>query len=307
MEWVKEDHSPQFSSLLTLTQKTMHVLNSSAAALVVIQNDRVVLEWYDGLHHFKKGARYVDRDSMFNLYSTRKTYVGLATAIAAYEKEIPLETPLWKLVDDISKDELGDITIRDIATKTGAKFFGPHKMEREELAGKAIENSTGMNIARLLTDRVFIPLQLNKTEWVTSPKDNLVCDFQADGHYASVRIESDEGHERNLYANSLDLATWGYLHLTNGLVHGKQVVPKEVFDLTEYLKRSGDVNKRLFGWHIQKDYYYATGAAGCHCVVFPEYNAVGVRMLNRYTDQYEEDQRAFNSTLLECLKKTAVS
>ncbi|RXZ83780.1 class A beta-lactamase-related serine hydrolase [Paenibacillaceae bacterium] len=307
MEFIKVDQSAHFSPLLALTQKTMHEVESSAASLIVIQDDRIVLEWYDGSHHFKKGAKHVDAESMFNIYSTRKTYIGLATAIAVSEGNIPLETPIYKLVNDIPKDELGEISIRDLATKTGAKYFGTHRIEREELTGKIIETITGMNIAQLITKRVLEPLQLNRTEWVAAPKESLVCDFQADGHYASVRIESNEGHERNLYTSSLDLALWGYLHLKSGLINGRQVLPEEVFHLFTYLQSSEDDNKRLLGWYCQEDWYYATGAAGCHCVVLPEYNAVGVRMLNRYTNNYKEDQLAFNNTLLKCLKHSSIA
>mgnify|MGYP000097273595 CR=1 FL=1 len=302
MNMMQVNRSAHFSPLLALTQKTMHELNSSAASLVVIQDDQIVLEWYDGYHHLKKGAQQVTADSMFNIYSARKTYVGLATALAIVEGQIPLETPVHKLIGDMSKDELGGTTIRDLVTKASEKYFGADRMEREELAGKVIETVTGMNIAELLASRVFGPLQLHHTEWVTSPSENLVCDFQADGHYASVRIESNEGHERNLYTRSLDLALWGYLHLKSGLVNGRRIIPQEVFDLYADVQSSEDSNKRLFGWYHQEQWFYATGAAGCHCVVLPAYNAVGVRMLNRYTDKYKEDQIAFNTTLLQCLQ-----
>ncbi|MBD3919205.1 serine hydrolase [Paenibacillus sp. PR3] len=280
-------------------------VNASAASLLVIQNDRVVLEWYDGTHHSKKGARLVDSDSMFNLYSTRKTYVGLATAIAAVEANVPLETPVYPYVNDIPREQLGEITLRDLATKTGAKYFGDRRIEREELAGKIIETITGLTIAELIADRVLNPVQLNRTEWVTSPKENLVCDYQADGKYASVRIESNEGHERNLYTNSLDLGLWGNLHLNKGVINGQRLLPEAVFKLYDQLQSEEGSSKRLFGWYHEEHWYYATGAAGCHCIVLPEYHAVGVRMLNRYTDNYIEDQLLFNQTLLNCLEDAA--
>ncbi|MGM0867470.1 MAG: hypothetical protein ACQEWF_22675 [Bacillota bacterium] len=81
-------------------------------------------------------------------------------------------------------------------------------------------------------------------------------------------------------------------------------VSKEIFELTETTKKQNP-EKWILGWYHQKDWYYATGAAGCHCVVFPEYNAVGVRMFNKYTNKYKEDQIAFNSTLLNCLKENS--
>jgi Beta-lactamase class C and other penicillin binding proteins len=306
MNILKEDHRKNFSPLLESTKKTMREVNSSAASLIVIQNDKIVLEWYDGSHHFKQGARKVDLESMFNIYSTRKTYIGMATAIAVVEADIPLETPVHRFVHDMRKEELGDITFRDLATKTGAKYFGERKIEREELANKAIKTITGMNIAELISSKVLIPLHLNQTDWVTSPYQNLVCDFQADGSYASVRIESNEGHERNLYTSSMDLAIWGYIHLKRGYVNAMRVLPEKVFELYTKLQSEEDSNKRIFGWYHQEQGYYATGAAGCHCVVFPNHNAVAVRMLNKYTDNYKEDQLFFNNTLLHCIKNSLV-
>ncbi|MBP1994880.1 serine hydrolase domain-containing protein [Paenibacillus eucommiae] len=292
----------QFAPLLSYVQHTQQDVGSSAAALIVIQDDKIASEWYNGSHHFKSGAREVSAASLFNLYSARKTYVGLATAIAIVEGNLNIDTPVYAFIDDIPPDELGAITLRHLATKTGAKYFGKNRIEREELAGKVIERITGFNIAELITRKVLQPMQLSETEWVTAPKENLVCDFQAGDGYASVRIESNEGHERNLYTSTRDFGFWGYLHLKKGFINGTQLLPVEVFELFESLKAEEGIEKRILGWYYQQDWYYATGAAGCHCVVVPEFNAVGVRMYNKYTDNYKEDQAVFNSTLLNCLK-----
>ncbi len=79
------------------------------------------------------------------------------------------------------------------------------------------------------------------------------------------------------------------------------MLPKEIFELSDHLKAQRP-HKRILGWYYQKDWYYATGAVGCHCVIFPAHDAVGVRMLNNYTKKYKDDQIAFNRTLLNCLK-----
>jgi CubicO group peptidase (beta-lactamase class C family) len=267
----------------------------------VIQDDKIVTEWYEGYHHFKKGARKVQPDSLFNIYSTRKTYVCLALAIVIVEENIPIDTLVHRLVDDLPRDLLGEITIRDLCTATGAKYFGSERIEREGLQGKIIEKITGNSIAQIINEKILKPHQFTETEWITIPKENLVCDFQAADGYASVRIESDQGHERNLYTSTRDLAYWGYLHLKKGFINNSQILPKEIFDLSEIMKKQ-DPEKRILGWYHQKDWFYATGAAGCHCVVFPEFNAVGVRMLNKYTNKYKDDQIAFNNILLNCLK-----
>jgi CubicO group peptidase (beta-lactamase class C family) len=296
------DHSEKFAQLFAYVHQAKQDFGSSAAALIVTQNDQIVAEWYDGFHHSKRGARPVKSDSQFNIYSTRKTYVCLAMAVAIVEGNISTTRPVYVFIHDMPSDVLGEITIGDLATATGPKFFGTDRIEREGIQEKVIETITGLTIAELITEKILKPLACTQTEWVTAPKENLVCDYASVDGVATVRIESDTGHERNLYTSTRDLAKWGYLHLKKGYINGIRLLPAAVFDLTETLKRQYR-DKRILGWYHHKDWYYATGAAGCHCVVFPAYNAVGVRMLNQYTSKYAEDQMAFNSTLLDCLKK----
>ncbi|GGD81599.1 serine hydrolase domain-containing protein [Paenibacillus nasutitermitis] len=302
MKLPEEMNDKQFQPLLDHVQRMQQEAGSSAASLIVIQNGKIVTEWYAGSHHFKSGARSVSADSLFNIYSTRKTYIGLATAIAVIEGNLDLDKPLHNYMDDLPQEELAGITLRDLATKTGAKYFGDPKIEREELVCKLIKQITGQNIAQLITGKVLNPLGLSHTEWATAPKESLVCDFQAGDGYASVRIESDEGHERNLYTSTRDLAYWGYLHVQQGRINGSQLLPVEVFKLYESLRADEIPEKRILGWYYQQDWYYATGAAGCHCVIIPEHQAVGVRMYNKYTDNYKEDQHDFNSTLHSILQ-----
>ncbi|CAG9622699.1 serine hydrolase domain-containing protein [Sutcliffiella rhizosphaerae] len=305
MELTFKNCNEEFATLFTYVQNAKDRFGSSAASIIVIQDNKIIAEWYDGSHHFKSGALQVTQDSLFNIYSTRKTYVCLALATAIIDGGISIDTPIHKIVDDIPRDMLGETTIQDLLTATGPKYFGSEKVEREGLQGKVIEAITGNNIAQLLTEKVLKPLKFTQTEWITSPKENLVCDYTSSNGYASVRIESNEGHERNLYTNTRDLAYWGYLHLNKGYINEVQILPREIFDLTETLRKE-NTEKRILGWYHKKDWYYATGAAGCHCVVFPEFNAVGVRMFNRYTKNYKEDQIAFNSTLLNCLKEESL-
>ncbi|KKO52730.1 serine hydrolase domain-containing protein [Paenibacillus sp. DMB20] len=239
---------------------------------------------------------------MFNLYSLRKTYVGLATAIAVVESKLSIDSKVSEVLTNMPEYELGNTTIRDLATKSGAKYFGSNRIEREEVACDLIKELTGYNIAELITERIFKPMKLTDTEWVSVPKEKLVCDFQAADGYASVRIESNEGHERNLYSSARDLAQWGNLHLNRGLINHSQLVPVEVFMLIEELRMDTEDKNRIFGWYYQDKCYYASGAAGCHCVIVPEFNAVGIRMLNKYTENYTEDQNSFNEIFYNCLQ-----
>lgn len=301
MQLPEQDYGSVFVPLLSYVQQAQRDFGSSAASIIIIHNDHIAFEWYGGFHHGKSGAKPITASSMFNVYSTRKTYVCLAMAIAIIEGKISVDTPVYKIVTDLSRDVLGEVTIRNLATGTGPKYFGEGRIEREEIQAKVVERLTGKTIARLISDRVIAPLKLSDTEWITAPRVNLVCDYTSSGGYASIRIESDKGHERNLYVSTRDLAYWGYMHLMKGKWDSVRSIPQEVFELTESLLAQHPDN-RILGWYHQTDWYYATGAAGCHCVVLPNYKAVGVRMFNKYTNRYKEDQIAFNSILLDCLK-----
>ncbi|MCJ8013565.1 beta-lactamase family protein [Paenibacillus sp. KQZ6P-2] len=292
----------KFLPLISYTEKAKEKYGSSAASIVIIQDNKILTEWYSGKHHFKNGSLAVTTDSMFNLYSLRKTYVGFATAIAVVESKMSIDCKVSDVLTKFPEYELGNTTIRDLATKSGAKYFGPKRIEREEVACELIKKLTGYNIAELLTKRIFKPMKLTDTEWISVHTEKLVCDFQAADGYASVRIESNEGHERNLYSSARDLAQWGNLHLNRGLINHNELVPVEVFRLVDQLRIDTEDKNRIFGWYYQDKCYYASGAAGCHCVIVPELNAVGVRMLNKYTEDYTEDQNYFNETFYKCLQ-----
>lgn len=289
----------RFDPLLQYARMAQKSFGASAAAVVIIQKGQILAEWYSGTHHNKQGALPVTDRSMFNIYSVRKTYVGMALALALVENRVPWETPASDWIKELSELQLGGTTFYQMATKTDAKFYGLPKIEREEVANKVIKQLTGHTVAGLLKDRILNRLKLEHTEWMTAPRNNLVCDFQAG--YASVRMESEEGHERNLYTNARDLAYWGYLHVNKGVAGGQRVISSEVFQLIDQLRKQTGDKHRIFGWYYTRDGYYATGAAGCHIVVLPDYEAVAVRMLNHYTERYEEDQMKFNELFKDCL------
>lgn len=137
MKEIQTTTNNHFDSLITNVKQTQNRVGSSAAALVIIQGQEIVTEWYDGYHHHKKGAQKVTNRSLFNIYSTRKTYIGLATAIAIIDAGIEIDTLVSDLLEDFPKEYLGGISLRDLSTKTGAKYFGPQQIEREELAAKS--------------------------------------------------------------------------------------------------------------------------------------------------------------------------
>ncbi|WP_282936055.1 serine hydrolase domain-containing protein [Paenibacillus sp. RC67] len=289
--------NPLFDPLVVHVEQTRDAIKATASAVVVIQNDRIVTEWYSGYHHDQHGALPVTSDSQFNVYSIRKTHIALALAFAIMDAGLDLNTPINPYIEDIPHDEIKEITLSNVLTKTKPKFFGAEKVEGEGLAARIIKGITGQTISQVITGKVLEPMQLKNTQWIAIPKEGLVCDFTAGDGHASVRLGSNEGHDRNLYMSTKDLAYWGYLFLNNGNVNGQQIIPNSIFQLSQALRTApGNATKRIMGWYYNEDLFEAYGATGCHVVVIPKYNTVAVRMYNQYATEHTE-------TLLKCLQQ----
>ncbi|MCU6793291.1 hypothetical protein OB236_14320 [Paenibacillus sp. WQ 127069] len=141
-------------------------------------------------------------------------------------------------------------------------------------------------------------MNLTQSEWRTEGKETLVCDINDPHSFPTLRLESNEGSDRNLYVSARELAHWGNLHLNKGMHEGKQLLPKEVFDIVTSVQTPDALPVHLpklgFFWWIQnsnvenceigpslpEQTFQILGASGCSCTVIPKHNAVVVRMTN---------------------------
>jgi CubicO group peptidase (beta-lactamase class C family) len=300
-----------FTELDRYTAEIKSRIAASDAAICVIKDNKIVHEWYSGAHHFHKGARSVDEFSQFNVYSTRVTYVGLAAAIAFQDGDIQsLDDPISKYLPNYDKDILGGTTIRHLVTRTtGLQFYGNRVVrkfeegtafegKRPEVLAAIIRNATGRSVAEILKERVFNPLGFSQTEGRTEGKETLVADINDPNSYPTLRLESNEGSNRNLYVSARELALWGDFHLNRGIAERKSILPSKVFDdvtsvmtpssLPAHLPRlgcfwwiqDGNTANSEIGASLPKGTYQILGASGCSCTVIPEHNAVVVRMTN---------------------------
>ncbi|MBB4823383.1 CubicO group peptidase (beta-lactamase class C family) [Sporosarcina luteola] len=329
-----------FNSLTTYTEKIKQEKCASGAALLLMQDNKIVYEHYSGTHHFESGARQIDVNSQFNVYSTRVTYVGLAIAIAVVDGVLSLDDKIKEYLHEFNGEVLGDTTIRHLVTRcTGLKFKG-QQVSRMFKSGTNIEGkrpdvlalihkrATGKTVAEVIADKVCKPLGMTQTGWMTEGKNTLVCDIQSPDSFPTLRLGSNDGAERNLYASARDLAVWGNLHLNKGCIGGKQILPEEVFTLASTIQSPDTLPEELskfgFLWWIKDNKvsyqydelgtglpegsYQILGASGCSCTVIPEFNAVAVRMYNSlYTNDKDEfdyigDIRKFGNMVAACLE-----
>ncbi|MFD2830434.1 serine hydrolase domain-containing protein [Corticicoccus populi] len=301
-----------------------------------MQNDKVIHECYNRYHHLEEGARLIDTESQFNVYSVRVTYIGLAAAIAIYDGYFKLDEKLKCLLKRYNENILGDTTIKHLLTRSTGLLFQEDSVERvaepgmndnkkrPDLVAEIIYHQTGLTVSEIINEKIIEQLGWSKTEWVTVGKENLVCDIYGPGEPPSLRIESNRGDDRNLYVSTRDLVFWGHLHLNKGRIGGKQILPEKIFDLVVTPQSPQTVPSYhpkfgFFWWingssenitweynelgdNLPEGSFQILGASGCVCLVIPKYNVVAVRMLNSLYDNdfdYLEDIKTFGNMVME--------
>ncbi|MFC4684345.1 serine hydrolase domain-containing protein [Exiguobacterium mexicanum] len=336
------DVETTYSALISYVKDIQHLNQSSAAALLVLQDDRIVFEHYDGFHS-NHDSKVVDVNSMFNVASARKSYLGLAIAYALYEGKIRhLDDLVSDYFDEYDVGTFRGTTIRHLVThshglnqdETGLVFREFDAGEGWAYQGVNVEIVTnlfkrlyGYDFTHLLRERVFQPMGLSRTEWATRAAPSLVKVVDVPDEEASYKLYPfDDGMGSNLHTTAREFAAWGNLHLNNGRHRGVQIVPEEVIRLAtsiqspEYANSTFPTNG-LF-WYVQgvpkawselgeavpTGSYQILGNTGPLLLVIPAYRAVVVRMYNkRYNyggDRYLDYLREFSNLAAETLRPT---
>ncbi|MGF9697883.1 serine hydrolase domain-containing protein [Paenibacillus sp. MABNR03] len=279
------------------------MLTATAAATCIIHHDQIVNEWYSGVHNDSQGSRLVDEESQFHVASIRKTYLGLVISLALYEGKISsIDDVVADYLDDTDTKVLGDTTIRHLLTHTHGlgdlhhRLFLPGTDWKYNNVGvnlliKIIRKLYHMPLSQLLEERVFSPMGFSQTGWRKERNEKLI--------WLNEQYNDDQGDEANLFVSTRELAYWGYLHLKKGVIHGKQILPREVFEQATTIISPPDLEQPLprngFFWFVQDEprartelgddlptgSFQSLGVTGCACLVIPKYRTVAVRMYNQ--------------------------
>jgi len=325
-----------YSTLNDYVHSVQSMIGATAAVVCIIQDHRMVNEWYSGRHDFDPSSRRVDERSQFNVASIRKTYLGIAVSLL-------LELGLIGSVDDRIGDYLEEcayvsygVTLRHLLTHTHGLYEDNGRILRAFPAGTgwAYNNTgvgmlvelvirlTGRTLSEFMQQNVFEPYRLAATGWRTEYRDELIYNYDKDGANWVGPNTSARGDQSNLFVNARELAQWGYLHLTKGYLNGEQPVPRTVFErvtasLTPASVPSHEPKNGYFWW-LQSDVplnqlgnrlpdssFQVLGITGCACLVIPACNAVVVRMYNQLRPMpgydYLSDIRTFGNLAYELL------
>jgi CubicO group peptidase (beta-lactamase class C family) len=296
--------------------RAFHLRDQSAfgapgSALLLMRDGEIVFEEYAGTD--QRTGRPIAEGDRFNLYSVRKTYLGLALALALYDDRLSsIDERVSRFVPD-SDGLLGETRIRHLLTYTHGLQRAAGGMTRAfepgtnwaysgvgiDLLVQVIQAVTDRSIAELMGERVFRPCGLNETGWESPSAPKLVADLHESDGVSRLYEGPTDGSARNLYASGREILRWGELHRTRGALEGEQLLPANLFEWATSVQSPAGLAPGLpchgFCWWVQEGEsaraelgpllpdgsYQGLGANGCHALVIPAAKAVAVRLLNK--------------------------
>lgn len=330
-----------YDKLISWVENIKEENHSSATALCIIKDNKIVLEHYSGHHSNTSISKKVTASSQFNIASARKSYLGLMIAFALYEGKInSIDDEAIQYLKDFDPVLLGKTTIRHLVTHShGSGETHDGTIFREFEPGQAwayrdvnvrmitrlIYQLFSKSFPELLKERVFDLANFKETGWRIQEDENLVKVVNNPSEDATSEIGTvNDGTEKNLFVSAREFAYWGNLHLNQGMINGKQIVPKEVIKIATSLQSPTFANKELpqnglfrfvqneptllseLGERVPKGSYQILGITGPTLLVIPEYNVVVAKMYNkRYNyggDNYLYYLREFSNLVADTFR-----
>lgn len=214
-----------FEKLISWVESIKETNQSSAAALCIMKDNKIVLEHYSGKHSNTLNSKKITATSQFNVASARKSYLGLMVAYALYEGKIKsLDDEAVIYCKDYNPSLLGKTTIRHLVTHShGLNENDDGTIYREFEPGQAwayrdinvrmitrlIYQLYNKSFPELLKERVFKPSNFKETGWRIQQDDNLVNVIVNPNADAICSIGTvDDGTEKNLFVSAREFAYW---------------------------------------------------------------------------------------------------
>ncbi|MFJ5759307.1 serine hydrolase domain-containing protein [Neobacillus sp. NPDC093182] len=301
-----------FQNLISYIEDIKERNHSSGAALVMMKDNKIVLEHYSGYHSNTKNSRPIDETSQFNVASARKSYLGLVIAYALYEGKInSIDDLAVQYFQNIDKELLGKTTIGQLVTHShGLNQEEDETIFREFEPGESwayrginilmmtelVNRLYGKSFPEFLEERVFKALGFKQTAWQTESNEKLVQVVNHPDEPSSYKLgQTNNGMDSNLHTSAREFAQWGSLHLN----HGMGIVPREVIQLATQVQSPPFKNNELpqnglfwfvqgtpakhseLGERVPKGSYQILGVTGPTLLVIPEYNVVVAKMFNK--------------------------
>jgi CubicO group peptidase (beta-lactamase class C family) len=338
---LEKDYTNLFEEVHTHVKESAEKMDSSGAALIIIQNNKIVTESFFGKQSNATHARDVQSDTQFHIASVRKAYIGFAAAYAIYHGYFSIDDPIRQFVEDAHLSAYEGVTIRHLLTHTHGLKIENGKLVSEFIPGESwayrgpsielltsiIQKTTGQSVADIVYEQVIEPLGFQSTEWIkmSRPHSKIANTLRDVDNIFWTETDVTDGSGMNMYVSAQELALWGYIHLTEGKWGGKQLIPREIIQMATSIQTPNPrlpIHKNGFLWFVKdtnynfnqigdtvpKGSYQLLGYTNVALLVIPEENVVAVRMFNRYGSpeghDYLKDIRSFGDTVYKCSVKS---
>ena len=214
-------------------------------------------------------AEPVDADTMYYIASCTKTYVAAAIVDLAHQGTVDLDHPVTRYLPEfiLADGSQSSVTLRDLlghkkglnsgtavqldaytGTITDDRYF--HWLAEEAssgdiqytnvnftLLGRVIERVSGQSWRNYLDEHLFTPAGMHRTT-------GYATEMYTDANAAFPQVLGDDGLERaemikndavmhaagGLGTSALDAARWLMLHINEGRLDGRQVLPAAVIE-----------------------------------------------------------------------------
>jgi len=335
---INKSLNKRFNPVVTNVKNTFELVHATGAAVAIIHDDEIVTEEYWGKHSKDASARNIQGDTQFHVASVRKSYIGFAVAYAVHNGYIhSIDDPVTKYLSSIQSPILKGTKVRHLLTHTHGLISYEGEIQREFSSGRdwayrgvgidmltqIVKNTTGKTVSEIVSANVFQPLDFKETGWYGEINENLVEVIREPNDPSWYTSESIDGDKMNMYVSVRELAQWGYLHLNQGYLNGKQIVSREIINLATSLQSPTTIETKLpqngFLWFVKdlpakkseigelvpKKSFQILGYTGVTILVIPQHKLVAVRAFNSFGSpngfDYLKDVRTFGDTVMHCL------
>jgi len=274
-------------------------LNTGSDAVVILQNDTLIAEWY-----FGQEKRPIE------MMSVLKSIVSLGIGHLMLEDKIDsLDQPVYTFYPQWKQGRKQEITIRHLLNHTsglqnvsnagteiypspnaiklalaaelesdpGSKFSYNNKAVN--LLAGIIKKASGQRMDQFFVSELFNPMGIEQYQWYFDESGNPHA-------MAGLRLFAQ------------DLAKFGQLILNDGMWKGKQLVSEEYIETMLDQAQPYDSRFGLLWWRLLDDEknvvaYYGDGYLGQTLLIVPEHNIVAVRQVAQ-SNEYNSETDGFS-------------
>lgn len=330
------------------------------AVLLIGKNNKIIYNKAFGNFTYEKTSPKTKTNTIFDLASVTKVVATTSAAlILSQEGKLNIEDFVYQYLPQFSEGNKSKIKIKHLLThQSGLKAFIPFykkNFNKEQILDSIskssldfnpgekyqysdlgmiilqaiIEKITQKDLSQFCKERIFIPLEMQRTCF--NPSEDLIseCPPTEIDNYWRMKTIQGKVHDENaylmrgisghagLFSTAEDLAKFCYLILNNGIFKNKVIFNSDT--LSNWTSIKSTVGSRAFGWAVKSENSFFgtkasssaighTGFTGTSIIIDKKYNLFIILLSNRtYPSRKNVKIIAFRPKLFNLIYETTTS